>query len=82
MYKRDFEKICHAIASELAKAVGKTLKPSATTTVEDKDRKRAIALIKKAVATKVFTSPHNDVDKYTDAQLFDYVMTYAERLTK
>ena len=82
IYRRDFEKICQAIANELAKAVGKTLKPSTTITVEDKQRQRAIALIKKAVATKVFTSPHNDVDKYTDAQLFDYVMTYAERLTK
>lgn len=82
IYRRDFEKICQAIASELAKAVGKTLKPSTTSTVEDKDRKRAIALIKKAVATGVFTSPHNDVENYTDAQLFDYVVTYVERLTK
>ena len=82
LYKRDFEKICQAIASELAKAVGKTLKPSTTSTVEDKQRKRAISLIKNAVATKVFTSPHEGVDKYTDDQLFDYVMTYAERLLK
>ena len=50
--------------------------------MEDKQRERAITLIKKAVANKVFTSPHQDADKYTDAQLFDYVMTYAERLTK
>lgn len=36
LYRRDFEKICQAIAEQLAKAVGKTLKPSTTTTVEDK----------------------------------------------
>lgn len=82
LYKRDFEKICQAIASELAKAVGKSLKPSTTSSVEDKERKRAIALIKKAVATKVFTAPHANVANYTDAQLFDYVVTYAERLIK
>ena len=35
IYKRDFEKICQAIASELAKAVGKTLNHS-TTTVENR----------------------------------------------
>lgn len=35
LYRRDFGNICQAIASELAKAVGKTLKPS-TTPVEDK----------------------------------------------
>ncbi|MER2048989.1 MAG: N-acetylmuramoyl-L-alanine amidase [Solibacillus sp.] len=82
IYRRDFEKICYAIAEQLAKAVGKTLKPPTTSSVEDKQRQRAIALIKNAVATKVFTSPHEGVDKYTDEQLFDYVMTYAERLTK
>ncbi|MEK4628123.1 N-acetylmuramoyl-L-alanine amidase [Solibacillus sp. FSL R7-0682] len=82
IYRRDFEKICQAIAEQLAKAVGKTLKPSTTSSVEDKQRQRAIALIKKAVVTEVFTSPHQGVDKYTDEQLFDYVMTYAERLTK
>lgn len=79
LYKRDFDKICRAIAGELAKAVGKSL---ASSSVEDKKRQRAISLIKHAVVAKVFTSPHHDVDKYTDAQLFDYVMTYAERLTK
>ena len=82
LYKRDFEKICQAIATELAKAVGKTLKPSTSPTVEDKQRKRAINLIKNAVSTKVFTSPHDNVDKYTDDELFDYVLTYAERLIK
>lgn len=35
LYRRDFEKICQAIASECTKAVGKTLKTS-TTTVESK----------------------------------------------
>ena len=30
LYRRDFDKICRAIANELAKAVGKSLKPSTT----------------------------------------------------
>ena len=68
--------------SSFIQMVKSTLAPSTTSTVEDKQRKRAIALIKNAVATKVFTSPHEGVDKYTDDQLFDYVMTYAERLLK
>lgn len=38
LYRRDFDKICRAIASELAKVVGKSLKPSTTSsTVEDKE---------------------------------------------
>lgn len=36
LYKRDFEKICQAIAKQLAKAVGKSLKPSTNQSVEDK----------------------------------------------
>ena len=34
IYNRDFEKICHAIAKDLAAAVGKTLGTSTTTTVD------------------------------------------------
>lgn len=83
LYKHDFEKICQAIAGELAKAVGKSLKNITTSsTVDGERRKRAVAIIKKAVATKVFNSPHDGVDKYTNEQLFDYVLTYAERLNK
>ncbi|MER2058810.1 MAG: N-acetylmuramoyl-L-alanine amidase [Niallia sp.] len=38
LYCRDFDKICQTIANELAKAVGKSLKPSTTSsTVEDKE---------------------------------------------
>ncbi|MER1959166.1 MAG: N-acetylmuramoyl-L-alanine amidase [Solibacillus sp.] len=84
LYKRDFEKICQAIASELAKAVGKTItKPSTTSTVEDKGvNDRARKLIRKAVASEVFTSPHNDADKYSQAQLYEYMVTLGERLLK
>lgn len=83
IYRRDFEKICQAIASELAKAVGKSLKPSTTSTVEDKGvNDRARKLIRKAVASEVFTSPHNDADKYSQAQLYEYMVTLGERLLK
>ncbi|BAK15870.1 N-acetylmuramoyl-L-alanine amidase [Solibacillus silvestris StLB046] len=41
LYRRDFDKICRAIANELAKAVGKSLKPSTTSsTVEDKGARK------------------------------------------
>lgn len=41
IYRRNFDKICRAIANELAKAVGKSLKPSTTSsTVEDKGARK------------------------------------------
>ncbi|MER2059622.1 MAG: N-acetylmuramoyl-L-alanine amidase [Niallia sp.] len=41
LYHRDFDKICRAIANELAKAVGKSLMPSTTSsTVEDKGARK------------------------------------------
>ncbi|MER2153627.1 MAG: N-acetylmuramoyl-L-alanine amidase [Solibacillus sp.] len=41
LYRRDFDKICRAIANELAKAVGKSLKPSTTSSiVEDKGARK------------------------------------------
>ncbi|MGE7020402.1 N-acetylmuramoyl-L-alanine amidase [Solibacillus cecembensis] len=78
LYKRDFEKICQAIAEQLAKAAGKTLKPSTTLTVDDKARD----LIRKAVADEVFTSPHTDVDKYSTEKLLEYALIYIERKVK
>lgn len=78
LYRRDFEKICQAIASELAKVVGKAVKPPATSTTDDKARD----LIRKAVADGVFTSPHADVDNYTTSQLLEYTLIYIERTQK
>ena len=41
LYRRDFDKICRAIANELAKAVGKSLKPStSSSTVDDKGARK------------------------------------------
>ncbi|UZM99958.1 N-acetylmuramoyl-L-alanine amidase [Lysinibacillus sp. MHQ-1] len=78
MYKRDFEKICQAIAGQLAKAVGKMLKPSTSSTVEDKGRN----LIRKAVADGTFTSPHTDVDNYSTEKILEYALIYIERKVK
>lgn len=78
LYKRDFEKICQAIATQLAKAIGKALKPSTSSSVDDKARD----LIRKAVADEVFTSPHADVDKYSTTQLLEYALIYIERKVK
>lgn len=41
LYRRDFDKICHVIANELAKAIGKSLKPSTTSsTLEGKGARK------------------------------------------
>lgn len=83
MYKRHFEDICQAAANVLAEAVGKSLKPSTSSTVEGKaENDRARKLIRKAVASEVFKSSHNDVDKYSQAQLYEYMITLGERLLK
>ncbi|MER2126275.1 N-acetylmuramoyl-L-alanine amidase [Solibacillus sp.] len=79
IYRRDFEKICQAIASELAKAVGKTI----STSIENNTlNNRARKLVRQAVEAKVFTSPHSGVDKYTPEQLYEYAVILGERLLK
>jgi len=84
IYNRDFEKICQAIANELAKAVGKTLKPS--TIVEDKKEVKPVELLndtgraelrellKSAREAKIIGSVHTDekIVKYTDVELLSY----------
>lgn len=42
-------------------------------------RAEAIELIKRGVAEKLFTSKHQDVDKYTDAELISYSFAYINR---
>ena len=84
IYRRDFEKICHAIASELAKAVGKSI-TSTVSTVEDKLSANVINArnnIRKAVLNGVFTSAHADVDNYSKDELLKYLNIYIDRLTK
>lgn len=78
IYRREFEKICQAIAEQLAKAVGKSLKPSASSSVEDKARD----LIRKSVADGTFNSPDKGVDKYSTARLLEYALIYIERKVK
>ena len=86
LYKRDFEKICLGIATELAAHLGKTLKtakPSATSssTVDTDIETRAKKLIKKAVDKKVFNAAaHKNSDKYTKDQLLRYLTILGERL--
>lgn len=93
LYRRDFEKICNAIASVLAQAVGKPLSPSTNQTVEDKEekpltllnetgRKECKEMIQRGVEEKLFTSPHDKVDSYTDVELISFAMAYANRKTK
>lgn len=82
VYRRDFDKICQAIAKVLAEHIGYKLNNANTPVANDDIKRRAIAIIKKAVSDGTFTSPHTDVDSYTDAQLLRYVTIYSERITK
>lgn len=84
LYRRDFEKICLGISTELAAHLGKTLisnKPTLSSTVDSDIQKRAKALIQKAVDKKVFNKDsHKDLNKYTDEQLLRYLTILGERL--
>lgn len=81
IYNRDFEKICQAIAKELAAAVGKTLTPT-TVTKPTSAVLKGRELVRKAVKEKVFTSPHNEVDSYSTDKLLELALTYIERKIK
>ena len=86
IYRRDFDKICKAIATELAKAVGKSIKPPTThSIVEDKASANVINArnnIRKAVVSGVFTSAHANVDNYSTEELLKYLNVYIDRLNK
>jgi len=94
IYNRDFEKICQAIAKELALAVGKSL--STSSTVEDKKetiklellndtgRSEIRELLKSARETKIIGSVHTDekIAKYTDVELLSYQAAVINRTFK
>ncbi|MER1999066.1 MAG: N-acetylmuramoyl-L-alanine amidase [Lysinibacillus sp.] len=85
IYRRDFEKISQAIASELATAVGKKLKPSTTSTVDDKPSAAVLngrKLVRKAVQEGVFDAKiHTDarINSYSAETLLKYALTYIDR---
>ena len=96
IYRRDFEKICRAIANELAAYLGKTA-PSTSSPVEDKKeevkvaqpllndtgRKDAKELITKAVEKGIFKESHlPKLDSYSDADLISYSIAFVNRTTK
>ena len=71
------------IAQALAKHLKLSkLKESIPTPVRNQLDQRAIALIRKAVASGVFTSPHEKAHEYTAAQLYEYMVILGERLMK
>lgn len=81
IYRRDFEKICQAIATELAAAVGKTIKNSVDEKESDEimltetGREEIRALLKKAREKGIISaSVHTDrkIDSYTDILLLSY----------
>ena len=65
----------------------KPVAPKPTTPVKEKEeillnatgRESARNLIKKGVKEKLFTSPHKDVDKYSDKDLISYALAYVDR---
>lgn len=92
LYRRDFEKICQAIAKVLAKYVGKPIKDSSTVKEVTNEvsqeflnvtgRNECKQLIARGVEEKLFTSKHEDVDNYTDTELISYAMAYVNRKLK
>ena len=89
LYRRDFEKICQAIAKELAAYLGKTIgevkgvstvkeEPVVAQLLNDTGRHSCKELIKKAVADGTFNSTHlTKIDTYSDVELISYSLTYA-----
>lgn len=45
-------------------------------------RKDAKEMIRRGVHEKLFTSKHENVDKYSDVELISYALAYANRKTK
>ena len=80
LYRRDFNKICEAIAKELSKYVGgKIINDVSSTVGESEIEKRAKKLIDKAVEKGLFKDVH-DTNKYNKDQLLRYVTILGERL--
>jgi len=82
IYRRDFEKICQAIAKELAKEVVLPKAPAAAPATVSETVSNARKLIQQAIKEGVFTGEHKDLNKYTTEQLLHYALTYIERTRK
>jgi len=88
IYNRDFEKVCEAIAKELAAAVGKTLKPlkkEETNLLNKTGREEIRKLLVKAREVGIIDkSFHTDakIDKYTDIELLSYQAAVINRTFK
>lgn len=91
LYRRDFEKICQAIARELAGYLGKSIGEVKGTSITKEGTKlsqellnetgrfAARELIKKGVKEGVFTSKHEKVNEYQDKELISYGFAYVNR---
>lgn len=93
IYRRDFEKICQAIAKCLAEFVGKHLKSNSITEkkkeekimLTDTARNEARELIRKACKQGIFNAAYHTEERiksYTDAQLISYAIIYQNRTAK
>lgn len=96
IYRRDFEKICQAIAKVLATEIGYSIGQSNTPVpppakkeeeevakfLNETGRKECREMIKRGVEEKLFTSDHKNVDKYDDTELLSYSMAYINRKNK
>ncbi|MEK4495082.1 N-acetylmuramoyl-L-alanine amidase [Ureibacillus sp. FSL W8-0352] len=91
IYRRDFEKICRAIAKCLAEYVGKSLNSTSTISEQkneekfmltDTARNEARELIRKACKQGVFNAAYHTEERiksYTDSQLISYAIIYLNR---
>lgn len=91
IYRRDFEKICRAIAEKLAEYVGRPLKSSSTVVDGKKEelymltetaRNEARELIRKACKQGIFNAAYHTEERiksYTDSQLISYAIIYLNR---
>lgn len=91
IYRRDFEKICRAIAEKLAEYVGRPLKLPPTVVDGNKEesfmltetaRNEARELIRKACKQGIFNAAYHTEERiksYTDSQLISYAIIYLNR---
>ena len=91
IYRRDFEKICRAIAEKLAEYVGRPLKLPPTVVdgkkeekfmLTDTARNEARELIRKACKQGIFNAAYHTEERiksYTDPQLISYAIIYLNR---
>ena len=92
LYRKNFNAICTAIAEVLANYLGYTPKEAEQAREDEQDlaqellngtgRNSCKEMIKRGIEEKLFTSQHENVNRYTDKELISYALAYVNRKTK